>query len=118
MAVGAHRRLLRPRGNGSSVDTLLVRKKRLRAMSAGFHYELLPVAGAAGGGNVRMVDSRFRVCGGEEFMGAAVTIRANRCLAVACLDRCCMKTEFVGGLLVRIARCTRNLRPRVLVRSC
>ena len=65
-----------------------------------------------------MIDSRFRVCGGEEFMGAAVTIRASSGLAVACLDRCCMKTAFVGGLLISMTRGTRNLRRRVLVRRC
>ena len=52
VAIGADRGLLRSLFDGQSMHALLVRDKSLRALAVRLHQELLPVAPAAGDGNL------------------------------------------------------------------
>jgi hypothetical protein len=115
MAVGAHCRLLGTGSNRAPVDAFLVGNELLRAVAASLHDELLPVTGAAGGGDVGAVHARFRVGRSHDLVRAAVAIQAPRGLAVAVFAGLGVEALVVCGLLLGVAAGARGLCRRGLV---
>ena len=58
------------------MHALLVRDKGLAALPGRLHQKLLPVAPAAGGGDVVMIDRRFCIVGGQNLVRASVAVLA------------------------------------------
>lgn len=77
VAIGTDGGLLRSVGDGASVHARLIRDERLSADAVLFHEEFLPVAPAAGGGNVGVVDRRIRMAGRENAVLRSVAV--NTC---------------------------------------
>src|SRR5204863_783048 len=85
------------------VHALLIRDGRLRAQSGFLHDEFLGVALRARLRNVGVIRSRFRIGGGKNLVGGAVTI-----LAARTSDACTLGVQAVvpRGDGVGVARCT------------
>ena len=77
VAIGADGGLLRAIGDGAAMDAGLVGEEGLRGFAIRLHEELLPVAAAAGGGNVGVIDGRFRIVAGDDGVDIAVAILAG-----------------------------------------
>ncbi len=76
VAIGADGGLLRAVGDGAAVDARLIGEEGLRGFAVRLHEELLPVAAAAGGGNVGVIDGRFGIVAGDDLMDVAVAVLA------------------------------------------
>ena len=76
VAIGADGGLLRAIGDGAAMDAGLVGEEGLRGFAIRFHEELLPVAAAARGRNVDVVDGRLGIVTGDDFVDIAVAILA------------------------------------------
>ncbi len=74
MAIRAHRSILRPVCHCAAVHARLVRNERLRALPVRLHQKLLPVAAAAGGRDVGVVDRRAGSARTHDFMRVAVAV--------------------------------------------
>lgn len=85
------------------VNTLLVRGNHLRALAAIGHDELLAVACAAGGRNVAVMHTRFRIASREQFVRTSMTVHASGGVAVAGLQGFTVEAAIIGGLLVGMA---------------
>ena len=77
VAVGADRGLLRSVRNCAAVHALLIADEGLRCFAGRLHQELLAVAGAAGGGNVGVIDGRLRISCRKDGVRIAVAIGAR-----------------------------------------
>jgi len=117
VAIGADRGFLRTGSNGVPVNALLVRGDHLRALAAIFHDELLAVAGPARRGNICVMHARFRVTGGQQFVGTAVTIHTAGRLTITTFEGFAVEAAIVGGLLVGMAGGTSNFLGNGLVCS-
>src|SRR5208282_5964224 len=72
MAVGADGGLRGSVGYRAAVHAFLVGMKLLRALADAVHHDFLAVTGAAGGGNVVVMDRRLGIVGGNNLVRAAV----------------------------------------------
>ena len=77
VAIGADGGLLRAVGDGAAVHAVLVGEEGLRAFAVRLHEKLLPVAAAAGGGNVGVIDGRLGIAGALDLVHVAVAILAT-----------------------------------------
>jgi len=77
VAIGADGGLLRAVSDGASVDAGLIGEEGLRGFAIRLHEELLPVAAAAGGGNVGVIDGRLGIVAGDDGVDVAVAILAG-----------------------------------------
>ena len=76
VAVGADGGLLRAVGDGAAVHAVLIGDEGLRAFAVRLHEKLLPVAAAAGGGNVGVIDGRLGIAGRDDLVHVAVAVFA------------------------------------------
>ena len=116
VAIGTNCCALRAVLDRTAVNALLVGDEWLGTVSGGFHQELLRVAGAAGGGDVGVVDGRFRIACGQNRVGVAMAIAAGRGNAAVGLPGGRVVAMLVGGLRVGVALGAGDLCRRVLVR--
>ncbi len=77
VAIGADRGLLRAIGDGAAVHAVLVGEEGLRAFAVRLHEKLLPVAPAAGGGNIGVIDGRLGIARALNLVNVAVAIFAT-----------------------------------------
>jgi len=77
VAIGADGSLLRAIGDGAAVNAGLIGEERLRGFAVRLHEELLPVAAAAGCGNVGVAYGRFWVVAGDDGVDVAVAVLAG-----------------------------------------
>lgn len=77
MAIGANGGLLRAVLNCAAVNAVLVGDERLCALAVRLHKKLLPVAAAAGGGDVGVVDGRLGIARALNLVNVAVAIFAT-----------------------------------------
>ena len=76
VAIGADRGLLRSFFDGAPMHAFLIGDEGLRALAVRLHQKLLPVASAAGDGNVGMIDRRLGIVGGQNLVRASVAVLA------------------------------------------
>lgn len=76
MAIGADCGFDRAVSDGASMHALLVGDEGLSAHAVRLHQELLPMASAAGGGDMCAIDGRIGVSAGEHIMRVPMTIQA------------------------------------------
>ncbi len=93
-----------------SVDAVLVGHKDLRAAAGRLHQKLLPVACAAGGGNVGVVHGRLWIAGGQNCVRVAVTIDAGGSGRSVGLLRGGVEAVLIRGLRVGVALGAGDLR--------
>ena len=77
VAIGADGGLLRAVGDGAAVHAVLVGDEGLRAFAVRLHEKLLPVAPAAGGGNVGVIDGRLGIARALNLVNVAVAVLAT-----------------------------------------
>ncbi len=77
VAIGADRGLLRSIGDGAAVHAVLVGEEGLRAFAVRLHEKLLPVAPAAGGGNIGVIDGRLGIARALNLVNVAVAVLAT-----------------------------------------
>ena len=103
MAVGANRRAHYSRRDSASVHAFLISNERLRCKSAGLHYKLQAVAGAACRRNIRVIDFGFGITGRKQFVWAAMAIDTDCRTLIARGYRFCVKAAIINRLLIRMA---------------
>ncbi len=77
VAIGADGGLLRTVGDRPAVHALLIGDEWLGAFAVRLHEEPLPVAAAAGGGNVGVTHRRLGIVAGHELVDVAVAVLAG-----------------------------------------
>src|SRR5581483_11307346 len=85
VAISANCRLGRTAGHRPAMHALFVRNKRLRAVAAGRHHELLPVTCTTCRGDIGMADSGIWIACREQLMRAAMAIHARGGLPISLL---------------------------------
>jgi len=115
MAIGANRSLRRSVFGGVPMDAFLVRDEGLNANSVRLHQKLLPVAPAAGNGNVGVIDRRLGVISGQNLVRASMAILAVGCRSLAGLGRLGMQAAQVSLLSIRVALGAGDLLRRALM---
>ena len=104
VAIGADGGLLRAVGDGAAVHAGLIGEEGLRGFAIRLHKEFLPVAAAAGDGNIAAIDGGFGVVAGDDGVDVAVAILAA-CGDFAGTGDLCVNTmrvtlAFIGMALV------------------
>ncbi len=103
VAIRADRGLLRALFDGHAMHAGLIGHKALGALAVRFDEKLLPVAPAAGDGNVRVIHRRFGIVRRKDLVRAAVTVLAVCRCAVAGLVRLRVQAVRVSVLRIRMA---------------
>ena len=116
MAVRADRRGLRSVLHRVTVDAVLVGHKDLRAAAGQLHQKLLPVACAAGGGDVGVADGRLGIARRQNCVRVAVTIDAGGGRRPVGLLRGGVEAVPVRGLRIGVALGAGDLRGSRFVR--
>ena len=116
VAVGADGGLLRAVLDRAAVDALLVADEGLVAVAGRLHQELLAVAGAAGGGNVGVIDGRLGIGCRQNGVRVAVAIGAGGGNGSVGLARGGVVAVRVGGLRVGVAAGAGDLGGCLIVR--
>src|SRR5215471_2354310 len=116
VTVGANSGFVRASRDGATMNALLVGDVGLRAVPAGFHYEVLAMAGSASRRDVGVIHPRLGVARRQQLVWASVTIGASSRLPIARLDRCGVKALVVRGLFIGMTGGTRDLLGRAIVR--
>lgn len=116
VAIGANRCLHRTAFDGAPVHALLIGEEHLRAYAIRLHQKLLPVAAAAGGRDMCVIDRRIGVPPGQNRVSVSVTVQAVRTRKPYPCDLCMHAVRVRIGC-IGVARGAKNFLRRRFVRE-